>query len=910
MSTGDESQPSRSSIRLLVISPDRTVPEIVTKTFSSREISTEIDTAVDGQEAEARLERSKYDAVLSAPSCEARWGLAAIERIRDVDSTIPTFLLTPDPTGGVLQQALEAGVTDCLPAEVDSQGPDLVADRILGRLEQVRTTKRAGELERVNRMVRKLNRVLVRAQEREVIDEQVCELISNEARYRLAWIGEVSDSSDEVTVRAVAGDGVDYVYNITISGDSGVHSEGPTGRAIRSGKVIVSQDLSHDQNFEPWREEALERGFHSSAAIPLVHEDVSYGVLNVYADRQSAFDPAEQELLAELGDTIAAAIHETQLREQAERFQRAVEQAADAIFITDIDGEIEYVNPAFEELTGYDFAEAVGRTPRILKSGVQNQAYYERMWEAIVAGDIWEERVVNAKRSGERYHAEQTIAPRRDRAGEIEGFVAIQRDVSERIDHERTLEQRGERLRILFENAPDGIIIHDVDGQILDVNERVQKNLGYPREELLSLAVDDIEVGLDPATLRDRWEAMEPGTVHRLKLEGRHRRLDGSTFPVEIWISRVSLTHTETDRFIAFIRDITDRKERERELRVTEQRLALAIETADAGVWEWHVQDDSVLWEDSMAALLDMDEAEFGDTYDDFLQLVHPDDLAGVIRTIDRSLEQQRGFTREFRMRRSSGTYIWIRSRAQLLTDDRDRPERMVGVGIDISERKDRTQQLQVMERVFRHNLRNDMTAIQGYAAELRDGTDDPIRAASVILEKSAGLMETVETEREIVEIISQRLEREALDVTALCERCAADARTDHPSARITVEAPEGVTALAISRFDRAIEELLDNAIIHHDRNDPEVSIIVEPHPDTIRILVRDDGPGIDESEVDILTRASEIKPLYHGSGLGLWLVNWIVRQSGGELSFNGRTPRGSEVAIVLERQSGDRDSA
>lgn len=137
--------------------------------------------------------------------------------------------------------------------------------------------------------------------------------------------------------------------------------------------------------------------------------------------------------------------------------------------------------------------------------------------------------------------------------------------------------------QVVFEQAPDGIIVHDSDGQILDVNETASKKLGYTRAELVSMAVTDIEVGLDEERLQEKWQSMDTGSMKRLELEGIHRRKDGSTFPVAVWVSRLEPEQAETDRFVALARDITERKEHERELERQERKYRnLFEESRDA----------------------------------------------------------------------------------------------------------------------------------------------------------------------------------------------------------------------------------------------------------------------------------------------------------------------------------------
>jgi PAS domain S-box-containing protein len=127
--------------------------------------------------------------------------------------------------------------------------------------------------------------------------------------------------------------------------------------------------------------------------------------------------------------------HEESLR----RFKNAVEHAGHAIFITDVDGAIEYVNPAFEKMTGFTSAEAIGKNPRLLKSGEHDKQYYQELWDTITSGDIWTSETVNKQKSGKRFVVNQTISPIEDGGDEIHGFVAIQDEVTGRRLREQQL---------------------------------------------------------------------------------------------------------------------------------------------------------------------------------------------------------------------------------------------------------------------------------------------------------------------------------------------------------------------------------------------------------------------------------------------------------------------------------------
>ncbi|WP_336326077.1 hybrid sensor histidine kinase/response regulator [Halovenus sp. HT40] len=172
--------------------------------------------------------------------------------------------------------------------------------------------------------------------------------------------------------------------------------------------------------------------------------------------------------------------------------EAAIEHAADAVVITDDEGVIEYVNPAFENLTEYDRAEAIGRTPRILKSGEQGQAYYEQMWETILDGKVWEETIINETRSGEQYIAHQTVAPVTGADGAIERFVGIQRDIT----RQQRLEEQVERSETTLSRLYD-ITAHfdgDLETKIETVLQMAAEQLGYEIGYFTRIADDKQEI--------------------------------------------------------------------------------------------------------------------------------------------------------------------------------------------------------------------------------------------------------------------------------------------------------------------------------------------------------------------------------------------------------------------------------
>jgi len=653
----------------------------------------EVESVTSTSEGLDRLAEGDFDCVLSDYDMPGSDGLEFLETVRAEHGDLPFILFTGKGSEEIASEAIARGVTDYLQKGVGTDQYEILANRIENAVAQQRATQRAADLERIRRVVRNVNQALVRATSREEIERRVCEILSEADPYVFAWIGVVADDAGTITPRTAAGVEAGYLDDIEIAAE-GEAARGPTGRAIRTQDLAVVQDIPEDPDYEPWREAALDRGYRSSAAVPLIYDETIYGVLNLYAASTHAFDEQEQELLSEMAEDISHAIYRARVRtdlrrhervfenlpvgvyrtspgeggtvleanpaladivdaetpadlvgrsvrsfyadpsdredvldrlqstgavrgknvafetlageriwvsvtahlvEEGEdthlygilrevtaerrrkrdlrRFREAVEASGHSIYFTDTDGTIEYVNPAFEETTGYAAAEAIGQTPRILKSGEHDETFYEEMWETLLEGEVWRSKLVNTTKDGEKYVVDQTIAPVRNDSGEVEHFVAVNADVTQREEHERELERSRAHLRALFENSPDPIVIHD-GGDILEANQQAADSLGYSPEELRGMDVAELQHDHTSEELDRFWSSLDVGD--RVQVTGEVLRTDGTTIPAEISIAKVGLSDGE--RIIALGRDVSDRRERERTL---EGRIDRLLEIVD-----------------------------------------------------------------------------------------------------------------------------------------------------------------------------------------------------------------------------------------------------------------------------------------------------------------------------------------
>ncbi|QZX98435.1 PAS domain S-box protein [Halobaculum rubrum] len=175
-------------------------------------------------------------------------------------------------------------------------------------------------------------------------------------------------------------------------------------------------------------------------------------------------------------------------RNELRVFREVVEHAGHSICLTDPDGTIEYVNGEFATQTGYDREQALGANPGILRSGVQDEAFYEEMWSTIRAGDVWHGELVNEHRDGTTYHIDQTIAPVFDDGGEIEHFIGINKDITARKEYEAELERQNERL-----DEFASVVSHDLRNPLTVASGRVELERAERDSDHLDTAINALE---------------------------------------------------------------------------------------------------------------------------------------------------------------------------------------------------------------------------------------------------------------------------------------------------------------------------------------------------------------------------------------------------------------------------------
>lgn len=262
----------------------------------------------------------------------------------------------------------------------------------------------------------------------------------------------------------------------------------------------------------------------------------------------------------------------------------------------------------------------------------------------------------------------------------------------------------------------------------------------------------------------------------------------------------------------------------------------------------------------------------------------------------------------EWQIERANGEIRWVSVHLNLTTIDGT--ECVIAEIEDITEYRARERRLRLLSRIVRHNLRNKTNLLLGHADRIKRAIEDETLEDELdtILDITTEVGTLSESVRQLEEIAEpDATERSSTDLRRLVEPVIEAFRDEYPGADLTFETAEDVQVVADRGLRYAVEQAVENAIVHNDRATPVVTVTVTGDTERDRGVIRiaDDGPRIPETEVDVLEEDVKSSSTYHGSGVGLWVMQWCVDSLGGELRVEGNSPRGNVVEMILPGADG-----
>jgi signal transduction histidine kinase len=239
------------------------------------------------------------------------------------------------------------------------------------------------------------------------------------------------------------------------------------------------------------------------------------------------------------------------------------------------------------------------------------------------------------------------------------------------------------------------------------------------------------------------------------------------------------------------------------------------------------------------------------------------------------------------------------------VSDQFDRQPGYAIVFTDVTQQRVRSQRLSVLNRVLRHNLRNEMNKIRGRAELIADGGQEYVDHAETIVSSADDLIATGERARQVEQMMATTAAvEEAASLATIADTVVDEYRSEYPDATLSVDIDDALTAPVNEQvLAHILDNLVENAVVHNDAPTPVVTVGARATDDGVEVSVADNGPGIPNNERAVIESGDE-DDLDHGSGLGLWAVKWGAVRLGGEIAFADRKPRGTVVTITLPTET------
>jgi PAS domain S-box-containing protein len=403
---------------------------------------------------------------------------------------------------------------------------------------------------------------------------------------------------------------------------------------------------------------------------------------------------------------------------------------------------------------------------------------------------------------------------------------------------------------------------------------------------------------------------------------------DGSERPIDDSGAPIRNERGETIGVVLVFRDVTERRATENALQESEERLRLASDAGEIGIWDWDVVHNRLTWSESMYALHGVQPDAFPGKIEDLTPLVHPDDRALLEASIQRSLREREPHRLEFRVVHPDGGVRWLATSARAHYDEEGKPVRMLGAVTDMTERKKAEQQLRLLNQTLRrtnqdlqqfsyaasHDLKEPLRTVSNYLQLLRQRYDgqvvgqealELIQVAIAGAQRMHALVEALLDYSRAGEVGASTIE------PVVVEQAVNDALTNlqgsigETGAAISIGALPTVTANRL-HLTQVFQNLISNALKYRSEQPPRISISASDQHEDWQFLVEDNGVGIPpqyHSQVFGIFKRLHGKE-YPGAGIGLATCKKIVERYGGQIWVESEPGKGSSFFFTIPKTS------
>ncbi len=349
------------------------------------------------------------------------------------------------------------------------------------------TEENLNRLNSIYSVLSEINQSIVRINDKRKLFDQICKIIVNIGKFKMAWIGEVDYETGVVLPISYFGVVDDYLDAIHISIKENRFKEGPTGKAILKGNYFVCNDIKNDKRMEPWKDKALKLNYKSSAAFPIFFENKVTGSLNIYSQELNFFNEDEIKLFNEICIDISFALESintenkkqqalTELRRASLYARGLIESSLDPLVTISHEGKITDVNEATVSVTGVKREQLIGSnfSDYFTEPDKANEGYKKVLKE----GFVRDYNLTIKNTSGQNIDVLYNAAVYKNEEGEIQGVFAAARDITERKKAEEAVKAERKRMNDLMEMLPAYLILLNEDYHVTYANKYFEERFG------------------------------------------------------------------------------------------------------------------------------------------------------------------------------------------------------------------------------------------------------------------------------------------------------------------------------------------------------------------------------------------------------------------------------------------------
>lgn len=377
-------------------------------------------------------------------------------------------------------------------------------------------------------------------------------------------------------------------------------------------------------------------------------------------------------------------------QQQGEELRTTLHSIGDAVIVTDALGRVIAMNPVAEGLTGWDMQDAKGKQLGdifVIRNETTGAEVESPVQKVLLEGKAvgLANHTVLIDRNGTSTPIDDSAAPIRGRDGKLIGVVLVFRDI-------RARKQQWEWFRATLQSIADAVITTDVKGRVTFMNSAAEGLIGIPLSRVrLSFAehvVHLLDEDAREAEFNPVLEVLQRGETWHAPLHAVFRDLSGAERPIAASAAPIQDPSGNILGVVITLRDISERRHTEAQVEESEERLRLALDAGRMGTWDWNIQTNEIKWSANLETVHGLDPGTFAGTFESFQKIVHPEDREKVQQAIANAVARCSNYDIEFRSIRSDGSIQWTAGKGKVFCDEQNRPLRMLGIGMDVTERR------------------------------------------------------------------------------------------------------------------------------------------------------------------------------------------------------------------------------